>query len=184
VTGLLIDRAGDLVESATAVFSPCRTYRYYLDRIWNLDEAPMVFIMLNPSTADALVLDPTIRRCAGFARREGCGGVIVLNLFALRSTDPKALYGHPDPVGPDNDAAIAETVAMADVTGAPVVGAWGVHGVHLDRAGHVAAGLAATLTTHTQLLTLGVTKDGHPRHPLYVKGDAPLVPYQHAAPTV
>ena len=89
-----------------------RVYRYLLTRRWGTVPA-MVWIMLNPSTADAFAEDPTIRRCLIFAHREGCGGLTVVNLFALRSTDPKALTRHPDPVGPANDTFIRGHCAPA-----------------------------------------------------------------------
>jgi hypothetical protein len=88
--------------TATAVLSDCGTYRYRLGRRWA--EGPVdVWIMLNPSTADATVDDRTIRRCMEFSRRWGAGALVVGNLFALRATDPAELVRHPDPIGPDND---------------------------------------------------------------------------------
>lgn len=172
--GLVEDRdTPGLGEEATATFSPCRTYRYALTRRWAC--WPLAaFVMLNPSTADAFVLDPTVRRCVNFAHRWGAGGVLILNLFALRSTDPKALYSHPDPVGPVNDAVIAERLS-SDKCGPPVavVAAWGVHGVLNGRAGQVATLLRAW---GVEPVCLGVTKGGHPRHPLYVRGDTAAIP--------
>lgn len=161
---LVIDRADNLVERASACFDATRTYRYTLERHWG-DAKPAVFVMLNPSTADALTDDPTIRRCVSFAKREGCGGLIVVNLFALRATDPKALYAHPDPVGPENDSIVYE----AHYQGSPVIAAWGVHGGFNGRDKRV-----LWLLEYCDLMVLGLTKDGHPRHPLYVPGDAPL----------
>jgi hypothetical protein len=164
VHDLITDRADDLVERRCATFDPTRTYRYTLERHWG-DAKPAVFVMLNPSTADAFVEDPTIRRCQAFAKREGCGGLIVVNLFALRATDPKALYSHPDPVGPLNDGIVHE----AHYQGSPVIAAWGVHGTLNGRSAAV-----CSLLEFCDLHVLGLTKDGHPRHPLYVRGDAPL----------
>lgn len=161
---LVIDRDDNLVERRSATFDPTRTYRYALERHW-ADAPPAVFAMLNPSTADAFADDPTIRRCIAFARREQCGGLIVVNLFALRATDPKALYAHPDPVGRHTDGLLLDAVAK----GGPVIAAWGVHGALAGRGAEV-----ARLIDHVDLLCLGTTKDGHPRHPLYVRGDAPL----------
>lgn len=168
MTGLVVDRDDALIGGATAEFSPDRAYRYALTRRW-ADTPPAVFVMLNPSTADAFVEDPTIRRCLTFARQWGTGGLTVLNTFALRSTDPRALDGHPDPVGPDNDAVIRRHLAAA--AGGPVIAAWGA-----DRAVR-AHGRDAVLcamvreTTGQVLACLGTTKDGAPRHPLYVRGD-------------
>src|SRR5690606_18576726 len=95
--------------NGTARFSPCGQYRYLLTRpipapFWKPDAGEAVFVMLNPSTADASEDDPTIRRCIGFAKEWGCTGLTVANLYALRSTDPKGLWKHRDPVGPENDA--------------------------------------------------------------------------------
>jgi hypothetical protein len=154
-------------ELSGAMLSPCRTYRYTLDRTWDASLPVALFIMLNPSTADASEDDPTIRRCRSFATREGCGGLTVVNLFALRSTDPAALTSHPDPVGPDNDTRIALAL---DRQPAVVIAAWGSHPFARSRARQVAAPLA-------RLRCLGTTKGGDPRHPLYVRGDAPLIPW-------
>src|SRR5512133_2959068 len=91
-----------------ATFSRDRRYRYSLWREWNRDLSRVAFVMLNPSTADEARLDPTIRRCLGYAHAWGCGSFVVGNLFALRSTDPAALYRADDPVGRANDAALLE----------------------------------------------------------------------------
>jgi hypothetical protein len=163
-----------LDEHATATFSSCRTYRYALTRTWDSSLPLAAFVMLNPSTADAFVEDATIRRCKSFARSWRAGGLLVLNAFALRSTDPKALYGHPDPVGPDNDAVIAEAFSVNGPNVGSVVCAWGVHGALSGRAGHVDGLLRGRGVTP---VCLGTTKDGHPRHPLYVPSTTPTVEY-------
>ena len=116
-----------------AVFSPDGRYRYSLARRLGLGEGICVFIMLNPSTADAVQNDPTVRRCIGYARGWGCGTLIVANIFALRSTDPQALCGIGDPVGPDNDYHILEAARQADV----LVCAWGNWGKLLGRSAAV-----------------------------------------------
>jgi len=159
----------DLFPRGTAVLSPCGTYRYRLVRRWA--EGPTCgFVMLNPSTADAEKDDPTIRRCLAFARREDCGGLIVVNLFALRSTSPAALYSHPYPHGP---AEVAETSqAIAEMDG-PAICAWGAHAAAVSQASLMLDMIRANGKVP---MCLGKTKDGHPRHPLYVKADAPLVP--------
>lgn len=150
-------------DRAGAVFDePARKYRYRLWRRWG-EEPSVCFLMLNPSTADEYELDPTLRRCAGFAKRWGAGGIEILNLFALRSTDPDGIYTMDDPVGPDNDRTIR---ALASVTPEIVV-AWGVHGSWMNRAEAV---LEILRQTECVPLCLGVTKDGHPRHPLYLRG--------------
>lgn len=150
----------------SAVFSPDRVYRYELWRQWG--ESPIVaFIGLNPSTADETVDDPTIRRCIGFAKSWGCGGLVMLNLFAYRATDPRQLLIAEDPVGPDNDAHLKSAVARSDMT----VAAWGVHGKLQNRGWHV----VGMLGEGAHLQALGLTKDGYPRHPLYLPSATELV---------
>ncbi len=153
----------------TADFSRCGVYRYGLTRRW-ADGESVLWIMLNPSTADADVLDPTIRRCVGFSQAWGFGGLEVVNLYAIRSTDPDRIYTDADPIGDRNDQAIGAAVARCRL----VIAAWGVHGAHNDRGGSTARMLRAY---GTELYCLGVTKDGHPRHPLYLRSDAARVPY-------
>jgi hypothetical protein len=156
---------------------PCRAYRYALTREWAPDHPPAVFVMLNPSTADAWLLDPTLTRCRNYAIAWGCGGLIVLNAFALRSTDPRALRSHPDPVGPDNDQVIA-SVLCAGQTGPVVVGwgadpalrQWGARDWEVIRLLH-AGGI--------EPVCLGQTKAGFPRHPLYLPADVEPSPYPH-----
>ncbi len=125
--------------------------------------------MLNPSTADATVDDPTIRRIVGFSQSWGWGGAKVYNLFALRSPTPSALKQHPDPVGPDNDGHLA-----AITPGLPIIAAWGQWGDHLNRARGVCTALAAA--GHT-LQCVGMNKGGSPKHPLYVPGQVRPVRY-------
>lgn len=155
---------------ATAVMDDTRTYRYLLTRIWDTSTQPMVWVMLNPSTADAMEDDATIRRCVGFARREHCGGIAVVNLFALRSTNPRALRDHPDPIGPHNDAFLRQATSSLG----PVVAGWGAGGVLGGRAATVTRTLTAA---GVQMRALGVTSTGQPRHPLYLPGKAGLEPY-------
>lgn len=156
-----------------ATFSPCLDYRYLLTREWDRSKPRAVWIMLNPSTASADEDDPTVRRTQTFSLAWGFGGVVVLNLFALRSTDPKALYAHPSPIGPENDAAM-EAVVSESRTGI-VVAAWGVHGAHLGRGDQVRDLVNALLSV------LGLTKAGHPRHPLYVAGSTAADIWQRAS---
>ena len=144
-------------------------YRYRLGRMWG-PVGGVVFVMLNPSTADATQNDPTIRRCLGFARREGWGSLDVVNLFGLRATNPAELAAHPDPVGPRNDAAIGDAIHAADA----VICAWGAHPMtqHQDRA----ATVLRLLRQHgSRIYRLGPpTRSGAPRHPLYLPANAPL----------
>jgi hypothetical protein len=149
---------------ATATFDTSEQYRFRLSRVWDPAGERCVFTMLNPSTADAFKLDATVTRCVRFARAWGFGALEVVNVFAYRSTDPKGLYGHPDPVGPGNDDAI---VAAAKAAG-QVIAAWGVHGALGGRAEAVRRLLDHTGVT---LTVLGLTKGGHPKHPLYLPGD-------------
>ena len=149
---------------STAVYSDCERYRYSLTRIW-ADAGPKVlFVMLNPSTATEVQNDPTVERCERRARALGCGGFRVTNIFAWRDTDPRKLRAAAAPIGPDNDRAILDGCAWAD----QVIAAWGVHGAHLDRGPEV-----ETLLRRAgySLWHLGLTKAGHPRHPLYIRYD-------------
>src|SRR6056297_2811606 len=147
--------------ASTAVYSPCERFRYLLTRTWDPAAGRALFVMLNPSTATELQNDPTVERCERRARVLGYGAFRVCNIFAWRETDPKKMRAAADPVGPANDAAIAEAARWADA----VVCAWGSHGAHLDRGPAVERLLRAT---GQPLLHLGITKGGHPRHPLYV----------------
>ena len=110
--------------AATARFDPSGRYRFRLTRCWNPGAPVVAFVMLNPSTADARRLDPTVRRCVGFARTWGFGGLEVVNLFALRATHPPDLFADPEPVGRGNDRAVVDAAVRADL----VVVAWGDRG--------------------------------------------------------
>ena len=165
------------VTHSTAEYSPCGQYRYSLVRWFDgaeQEEPPgetpplVAFIGLNPSTATEAHDDPTVHRCVDFARRWGFGGLIMLNAFGFRATDPRELYSHPDPVGEGCDAAILHWCGRAG----RIVAAWGQHGALHGRG----EALHALLRGHA-LQCLGTTKAGHPRHPLYLRRDAALVPY-------
>ena len=139
-----------------ATISQCGLYRYSLWRRWA--PGPMcVFIGLNPSTADATLDDPTIRRCVGFAKSWGFGGLMMLNLFAYRATDPAGMKAALDPIGPEND----EALHFAHSNTTTVIAAWGAHGTFKGRAQQVRAMLP-------RLHYLRLTKDGYPGHPLYL----------------
>lgn len=154
---------------ADAVLSDDGRYRYLLTRQWGPPIAPqLTFVMLNPSTADATVDDPTIRRCMAFASREGYGGIFVVNLFAYRATDPRELLTVDDPVGPANRKILQSVIGLARHR---VVAAWGATGGEFGREQAI---FVEHIVTRHPLQELGRTKDGHPRHPLYVRGDAPL----------
>lgn len=148
-----------------ATFSPCRRWRYSLSRsIQTLDASDdtLTFVGLNPSTADETTDDPTIRRCIGFAREWGYGRLKMVNLYALRSTDPKALWLADDPVGPENDHWLSLAFGGSDF----IVAAWGAN-ARPDRVAQFAETFSGW-----RFHALGVTKDGAPRHPLYLRADS------------
>jgi hypothetical protein len=156
-----------------AVISDCGGYRYALSRYW--EPGPVLaFVMLNPSTADATLDDPTIRRCMGFARREALAGIMVANLFALRSTDPSVLKCHAFAFGAGNSDALTNVALDAAESHLPVVCAWGAGGTIND--GDKTA-MDILRRAGARLVCLGKTKDGYPRHPLYVRADQPLVSF-------
>ncbi len=149
---------------STAVYSDCEKYRYVLTREWDPTKGRVVFVMLNPSTATEVQNDPTVERCERRARALGYGAFRVTNIFAWRDTDPKNMRAAVDPVGPGNDAALAESCAWADT----VVAAWGTHGAHLNRGPAAEAILRAS---GKPIFHLGLSKAGHPKHPLYIAYD-------------
>jgi hypothetical protein len=152
-----------------AVFSPCRTWRYTLTREWESplddgEELSCLFICLNPSTATETKDDPTVRRCIGLATKLGYSRLTICNIFALRSTDPKALYDHADPVGPDN----LEHIAREAVRHELLVAAWGNHGA-LHGQGVTVMNLLSVLAEAVHVL--GINATGQPKHPLYLRAD-------------
>ena len=151
-----------------AVLSPCRHYRWSLQRQWQPGLPRLVFIGLNPSRADAERDDPTLRRIVGFARRWGFGSVTVLNLFARISPSPALLKRAADPVGPDNDRWLHRAL---NGQGAAIWLGWGNQGAWRGRDRQVLELLRQTVVAEPRLaqrlLTLGLTAQGHPRHPLY-----------------
>lgn len=155
-----------------AIFDPDGQYRYWWARAWDPTRPLVNFVLLNPSTADASQPDPTLRRCLGFARQWGYGGVIITNLFAFRATNPQGLQLPADPVGPENDAYLIRAAATAD----RVITGWGVHGTLHQRAAAVCRLLAPW-----PLWVLGWTQASHPRHPLYLPRTAVPIPWDGAA---
>ena len=147
--------------ASQAVYSPCTQYRYLLTREWAPQRGRALFVMLNPSTATEVQNDPTVERCERRARALGFGAFRVCNIFAFRATDPRVMRAAADPVGPSNDAAIAESAPWAD----RIICAWGTHGAYLDRGAQVETLLRAT---GQPLWHLGLSKQGHPKHPLYI----------------
>lgn len=158
------------LPGGTAVLSPCGGYRYRLGRVWDPGGPAVTFVLLNPSTADAGADDPTCRRCLGFARAWGAGSLAIVNLFAARATDPAALRLLADPEGPENDRHLLEAAAGPGL----LVCGWGTGGALLGRGPRVAARLVAA---GAALWCLGETRDGHPRHPLYLAAGTPRRPY-------
>ena len=157
-----------------ATFSRCDRYRYQLTRIWDTAVTAVTFIMLNPSTASHLVDDPTIRRCMQFARREKYGGMGVVNLYAWRATDPSELTEVFDPQGPENDEHLRNAIEYARFANTQIICAWGAHPLARD--------VGDVLVTRyglegVQFSCLGKTKDGYPRHPLYVPSNTLIEAY-------
>lgn len=142
---------------SVAQYSDCKTYRYFLSREWDESLPSIGFLMLNPSTATETQNDPTIHRCMERAKTWNYGKLVILNLFALRSTDPQALYTHPEPIGPRNDYILRNTNVDT------LVCAWGTHGKLNGRANEV-----RTLLADRYLYHLSLTQCGEPGHPLYL----------------
>lgn len=159
-----------------ADYSSCRRYRYGLS--WLLDRnlpRRAVFLMLNPSTADAFKLDRTITRCSNFALRESCGTIMILNLFGFRSTNPDGLKTCEDAIGSDNDAYLSKVLQEVVENDDLLICGWGIHGNLLGRNDEV---LQLIQQTNVETHTLKLTKHGHPGHPLYLRHDAPLIQVQ------
>lgn len=163
-----------------ATLSNCDRFRFTLFREWGEHDARLprktfVVIGLNPSTADATKDDATIRRCVNFAEREGCNRLVMLNIFAFRATDPRVMYAaiEPEEMRLNNNRYIRIEVMAALQAGGKVVAAWGTHGAHKNRGRDIAKIVLEGLP----LLCFGTTKDGHPKHPLYLPVSAPLVPF-------
>lgn len=143
---------------SNAILSPCRRYRYALSRVWSSNKPYALFVGLNPSTADELVDDPTIRRCICFAKSWGYGGIVMANLFAFRATDPEVMMRAENPVGDLNDDWL---VALAEDAGV-VIAAWGNAGTFANRSAEVKCLLP-------NLCYLKLNATGEPAHPLYLK---------------
>jgi hypothetical protein len=150
-----------------ASLSPCRKYRYTLWRRWGAEsEGYAMFIGLNPSTADEVEDDPTIRRCIGYARDWGYGAMCMANLFAFRATKPQVMKSSEEPIGPTNDKTLKALAKDAGV----VVASWGVNGAFLGRDKQV-------ISLVPNLTCLRKTKGGFPAHPLYLKKSLRPTPF-------
>jgi hypothetical protein len=165
-------RVRNYMCGSDADISECGRYRYTLSRTWNLSLPTMTFCGLNPSTADAREDDPTIRRMLGFARREGCGQLVVVNAYAWRATEPRELWRArvrgDDVVGPENDRILALEASLSD----RFVVAWGVS----CEDWRVRDLRTMFLDLGVQLWCLGLTRGGSgaPCHPLYLSKNIPL----------
>lgn len=187
----LFGQLGEDGTIRTAVISACERYRYSLARTWDQERAPLVVVMLNPSTADAERDDPTIRRLIGFAKREQAGGILVVNLFAFRATDPADLWREArsgfNVVGPENDQAIRLAILSIGPTCVPerawardpgpgdVVVAWGAD----ERADNRAREVSKIIRDLSRAaLCLGETKGGRPKHPVRLANATPFRPWR------
>jgi hypothetical protein len=165
------------VNISHACFSPCRRYRYTLFRDLGMRGPTLTVVMLNPSTADAVKDDPTIRRVIGYAQAWGNGALQVLNLFAFRATDPREMMTAADPVGPDNDEHLTRELLLAKSDQRFVLAAWGTHGGHRSRDFHV----LHKLVDGVEWRCLGRTHHGYPRHPLYTPKSQSAMPFKGGA---
>lgn len=162
-------------DAVTATISACGQYRYTLTRTWDppahrehLPRQRCLWVMLNPSTADAMQNDPTIRRCIGIPQDflgTNVTSIEVVNLYAYRATDPSMLGFAADPIGPDTDAHIAAAATRADIC----IAAWGTKLLSTARADRVLDLLLANLR-NPRVDVVGFTKNHTPRHPLYLSG--------------
>ncbi len=151
-----------------AIFDLSGRYRYSLWRAWSIYHPRIAFILLNPSTADEHKNDPTIRRCISFARAWNFGSLEVVNLFAYRATDYRELLKAHEPIGAENNRFLIQAVERCST----IVLGWGAKGTFLSRDRQV----MSILRGRNNLYCLGFTKNGQPRHPLYIKGNTDLVP--------
>ena len=160
---------------SSATLSDCGRFRYRLARNWSesADEPVLLFVMLNPSTADAEINDPTIKRCMSFARAEGFGGIEVVNLFAYRATKPAVLRSAGWQVGPKNDHHITQAASTAS----GVCVAWGAHAGHPVATARVQQVMPMLWSIRGELLCLHITASGHPSHPLFLTSACSLRPF-------
>ena len=151
------------MKDAGAIFSNCGRYRYRLWRIWDPSLPTLLWILYNPSTADAKVEDPTLRRCMDFTRQWGYGGLTVVNRFAYRATNPRQLNSTIDPVGPENTSYVQNAL----LTHREVMCAWGLQGGPIP---------LEILCSGAQVFHLGLCRDGSPKHPLYLAKNTVRIP--------
>lgn len=156
-----------------ACLSSCEQYRYELRRIWDEDKPKVLFIMLNPSIADSDVDDPTIRRCIGYAKDWGFGGILVGNLFAYRSTDPNGLLKVQDPIGDDNIWHIKNMYKETET----VVCAWGNNNIVERLEKKIEHDYRPLSFIKSDLHCLEISNNGTPKHPLQLKKELKLIYY-------
>ena len=166
-----------------AVLSECNRYRFQLDRVWDEALPVLPICMLNPSDGNADRDDPTIRRLTGFAKREGYGGVIIVNLYALRTPKPSIMWADPDRVTPENEGWLDAVVVVAENNGGKLLVAWGDDGDFESLASRFVDRIRQI--SHVELVCLGTTAAGNPRHPAAwgrgrVLDDQPIVPWHIA----
>ena len=157
----------DLFLERDAVISDCGKYRYLLRRSWDSEKPRALFVMLNPSTADANIDDATIRSCIRLSKALGFGSFEVVNIFGYRATDPKELFTAAEPIGPMNERIVSAAVHRCDT----VICAWGAHPMAQRKAGFL---LGYVRSNRPAVYCLGRTKSGAPKHPLYIKTETPL----------
>lgn len=163
--------------TSSAALSDCQKYRYCLSRIWDESRPKVLFIMLNPSTADANNDDPTIRRCIGFAKMWGYGGLYVVNLFAYRATEPSELLKVHDPIGLDNFQWLCKVDMLVDAA----VCAWG-NGTLVKRLLKDRPEYKPLKWIKKPLYYLELSKDGTPKHPLYLLKTVQMNRYEVGRP--
>lgn len=161
-----------------ASFSECERYRHLLIRKWDRKPTVITFCMLNPSTADHVQDDPTIRRCINFAKRESFGALHVVNLFGYRATNPAELRRIEDPEGPQNFDFVRAAMLAANLHQMPFVCAWGSQPIARENAARV---YSVAEKIGLPLMCLGTSKGGYPKHPLYLAGDTPLTEWKPEA---
>jgi hypothetical protein len=154
-----------------AVLSDCGKYRYLLRRVWAREKPRALFVMLNPSTADASTDDPTIRSCVRLIAALGYGSIDVVNVFAYRATKPDELLLVDDPIGPRNMSIIESAISWCD----PVILAWGAWEPAREQGQHV---YRSVVSQRPLAYCFGETKNGAPRHPLYIKSRTPIRAYR------
>lgn len=172
----MAERRPRLIVEKNACISACGDFRYQLERRWG-EGAPLLFIMLNPSTADSNFDDPTIRRCRHFALAHRFNAIEVVNLFAFRATEPIELSRAGYPVGQANDFYLDAAIADAG----SVCVAWGAHGGSVPVERRVQEVMPMLFRRQVQPLCLNITRGGHPSHPLMLRNDCRLRPFTAAA---